>query len=75
VKLATTLGVCLIVLDVTSTVGAQTFEVTPFGGWRFGGGFADLETGADLHLEDSISYGVILSIPWNDPPRSRTELI
>ncbi len=75
VKAATTLFVCLLMLGVTSTAAAQTFEITPFGGWRFGGGFADLETGADLDLEDSVSYGVILSIPWNDPPRSRAELI
>jgi hypothetical protein len=60
---------------MTSTAAAQSFEITPFGGWRFGGGFADLETGADLDLDDSLSYGVILSIPWNDPPRSRVELI
>ena len=65
---------CLSV-GFTPTAAAQTFEITPFGGWRFGGGFTDLETGADLDLEDSLSYGVILSIPWNDPPRSRVELI
>ena len=75
VKAATKLFVCLLMIGVTSTAAAQTFEITPFGGWRFGGGFADLETGADLDLEDSVSYGVILSIPWNDPPRSRAELI
>ena len=75
VRAAATLVVCLIALGVTSTAAAQTFEITPFGGWRFGGGFADLESGADLDLDDSLSYGVILSIPWNDPPRSRVELI
>jgi hypothetical protein len=75
VRFAATLIVCLLVLGVTSTASAQTFEITPFGGWRFGGGFADFETGADLDVDDSLSYGVILSIPWNDPPRSRVELI
>jgi hypothetical protein len=75
IKLAVAVSGCLLVLGVTSTASAQTFEITPFGGWRFGGGFADLETGADLDLDDSLSYGVILSIPWNDPPRSRVELI
>ena len=75
VRFAATIVVCLITLAVSSTAAAQTFEITPFGGWRFGGGFADLETGADLDVDDSLSYGVILSIPWNDPPRSRVELI
>jgi hypothetical protein len=75
VKAAATLVVCLLVLGVTSTAAAQTFEITPFGGWRFGGGFTDLETGGDLDLDEALSYGVILSIPWNDPPRSRVELI
>lgn len=75
VKAAATLVVCLLVLGITSTAAAQTFELTPFGGWRFGGGFSDLETGADLDLDEALSYGVILAIPWNDPPRSRVELI
>jgi hypothetical protein len=75
VRFAAAIVGCLTALAVTSTAAAQTFEITPFGGWRFGGGFADLETGADLDLDDSLSYGVILSIPWNDPPRSRVELI
>ena len=75
VKAATKLFVCLLMIGAASTAAAQTFEITPFGGWRFGGGFTDLETGADLDLDDSLSYGVILSIPWNDPPRSRVELI
>jgi opacity protein-like surface antigen len=75
IKLAVAVSGCLLALGVTSTTAAQTFEITPFGGWRFGGGFSDLETGADLDLDDSLSYGVILSIPWNDPPRSRVELI
>ncbi len=74
-KLAITVVGCLFAIGVTSTAAAQSFEITPFGGWRFGGGFEDLETGADLDLEDSLSYGVILSIPWNDPPRSRVELV
>ncbi len=75
VRLATTLVVCLIGLGVTSTAAAQTFELTPFAGWRFGGGFDDLATGADVDLDDGLSYGVILGIPWNDPHRSRLELI
>jgi hypothetical protein len=75
VRFAATLIVCLLVLGVAAPAAAQTFELTPFGGWRFGGTFEELETGADLDLDEALSYGVILSIPWNDPPGSRVELI
>ena len=75
VRLATTLVVCLIGLGVTSTAAAQSFELTPFAGWRFGGGFEDLATGAGIDLDDGLSYGLILGIPWNAQHRSRLELI
>jgi hypothetical protein len=75
VQLATTVVGLLLAVGVAAPAAAQTFELTPFAGWRFGGTFEELETGADLDLDESLSYGVILSIPWNDPPGSRVELI
>ena len=66
---------CLLASGVPPTAQAQEFELTPFAGWRFGGGFEELATGADLELDDGLSYGLIFGIPWNAQHRSRLELI
>ncbi len=66
---------CVLAFGFTSTAAAQKFEITPFGGWRFGGGFTDLDTGAGVDVDDGLSYGVILGIPYNLKNRSRLELI
>jgi hypothetical protein len=75
VKFATTIVVCLFTLGITPMAVAQSFELTPFAGWRFGGGFEDLATSAGVDLDDGLSYGLILGIPWNAKHRSRLELI
>lgn len=67
--------VCLFAVGFTSTAEAQKFELTGFGGWRFGGGFESLATGADLDLDGSLSYGLIFSIPWKAEHRSRLEVV
>ena len=54
---------------------AQGFGLTPFGGWRFGGGVVDLGTRDDVILDDTLVYGLIFSIPWNAKDRSRLELV
>lgn len=54
---------------------AQGFGLTPFAGWRFGGGVVDLETTDDVFLDDTLVYGLIFSIPWNAKDRSRLELV
>lgn len=74
-KLTIVIAGCLVAVAIAATAQAQTFEITPFGGWRFGGGFADLETGGDVSLDDEVSFGVILGIPWNQEHRSRLELV
>ncbi len=74
-KLATTIVVCLLAVGVASTADAQHFELTRFGGWRFGGGFESLDTGADLDLDGTFSYGLIFSIPWKAEHRSRLEVV
>ena len=66
---------CLLAIGVTSTAQAQGFGLTPFGGWRFGGGLVDLETGHDVSLDDTLVYGLIFSFPWNAKDRSRLELV
>ena len=74
-NLASTVVFCLLAMGITSTAEAQKFELTPFGGWRFGGGFESLETGADLDLDGTFSYGLIFSIPWKAEHRSRLEVV
>ncbi len=38
------------------------FEITPFAGYRLGGTFEDDETGEELELEDSGSFGISLNL-------------
>lgn len=38
------------------------FEITPFAGYRLGGTFEDDETGDELELEDSGSFGISLNM-------------
>lgn len=40
---------------------AQRFEITPFAGYRFGGGFDDFDFGDNFDFEDTDSLGVVLS--------------
>jgi hypothetical protein len=74
-KLAATVMACFLAACAASTVQAQEFELTPFAGFRFGGAFADLETGDELDLDDGPAFGLILGIPWNPKHRSRLELV
>ncbi len=45
---------------------AQSFEVVPFGGYRFGGGFYDLVTGQEVDVDGAVSLGGIVNIPFRD---------
>jgi hypothetical protein len=75
VKIGIAVVGCLFAIGVTSTAQAQEFGLTPFAGYRFGGGVVDLETGYDLTLDESLAYGLIFSIPWDAKDRSRLELL
>lgn len=44
---------------------AQRFELTPFVGYRFGGGLDDFDFGDDFDFEDTDSLGVVLSFAIN----------
>jgi len=46
---------------------AQAVEITPFGGYRFGGDFFELITGQPVDLDGSVSFGAAVDIPL---PRS-----
>lgn len=56
----TVLGILSMVSIATEAMG-QTFEVTPFVGYRFGGNLQDSVTGITLDIQDSVSYGGVLS--------------
>ena len=43
-------------------VQAQTVEVAPFGGYRFGGGFYEIVTGASVDVDGAPSYGALLDV-------------
>ena len=66
--------VILILLGAYSTALAQDYnvEVTPFGGYRFGGDFdvtdgnGDSDAGSSVKLRDAGSYGVLLDLRHSD---------
>ena len=67
------LGPAVLLLAVLSpAVRAQTVEITPFAGVRFGGGNVntnvqgDFEPGASFELDDSASWGIHLGYPVGD---------
>src|SRR5215510_10256024 len=44
---------------------AQNFEVAPFGGVRFGGGFFEASTGRPIDTDAAPAVGVTVDIPWS----------
>lgn len=60
-------GPCLVVVLIATAISpaaAETeYELTPFLGYRAGGGFEEFPLGPDLDIEQSSSYGLILDIP------------
>jgi hypothetical protein len=55
----------LILFILPGDLWAKGFEITPFGGYRFGGSF-DTSTGGSLRLDDSGSYGVIIGMDYQE---------
>jgi hypothetical protein len=58
-------GAFLIVacLGCASTLYAQGIEITPFGGYRFGGDFFELVTGQPVDADGAPAVGAIVDIP------------
>jgi hypothetical protein len=46
-----------------SPAASQTFEVTPFGGYRFGGDFFELLTNQPVDLDGAPAVGVAVNVP------------
>jgi hypothetical protein len=56
------------VLAVPVVARAQTpVEITPFGGYRFGGDFFELVTGQPVDLDGAPALGVAVDVPIRDP--------
>ena len=57
---------CLLLFAAPLTSFAQSspgnFEITPYGGYRFGGTFEDEDLDASAELDDDASFGLILNL-------------
>jgi len=62
----------LLVLTPSAARAERGFEITPFGGFRFGGSFEDNTTGASLKVGESGTLGIILGL--RDTPETHYEL-
>ena len=58
---ATALVACL--LASAASASAQDFEITPFGGYGFGGDFFELLAGQPLDLDGAPAVGVAVDVP------------
>ena len=61
---ALTVAACL--LGAPAVAFAQTLEVTPFAGYRFGGDFFEIVTGQRVDLDGAPSFGVTVDVPLWD---------
>jgi len=63
-------------LCLATTTNAQShtdrFEITPFAGYTFGGGFNDSESNASVSLADSADFGLILN--FREGPNTQWEI-
>ena len=55
-----------ILLCNPTDVGAQTVEITPFAGYRFGGDFFELVTNQPVDLDGAPAAGVAVNVPLHD---------
>ena len=65
-KLTILLLIALFAMPFAGVASAQSnpgmFELTPYGGYRFGGTFEDAESGATAELDNNASFGLIFNI-------------
>ena len=58
-------GVLLLICHPAAAV-AQTTEVSPFAGYRFGGGFFELVTNRPVDLDGAPAFGGVLNVAMHD---------
>ena len=56
------LAAMLFLLGAASSVGAQTVEVAPFGGYRFGGDLYEVYTGVPLDIDGAPTLGGLFDV-------------
>ncbi|HEX7284121.1 MAG TPA: hypothetical protein VF239_18835 [Vicinamibacterales bacterium] len=59
------------ILCVCSNAGAQSVELTPFGGYRFGAGVGVVDGAPVVDDDGGVSFGMVLDIPFGDPRGGR----
>lgn len=56
---------CTIIFLANSALAQSSpgrFELTPYGGYRFGGSFEDFDAGLSADLDDDASFGLVLNL-------------
>jgi len=66
------IGVVLCGLTGVREASAQGFEITPFLGYRIGGGFEDVDGDPSVDIENDMSYGLLLG--WDIDGESTFEI-
>lgn len=54
-----------VLVASSGQVHAQTVEVTPFVGYRFGGSFFEVVTGQEVDLDGTSTLGVVVNLPFD----------
>ncbi len=57
---------CVVCVMAPTAGRAQGVEVTPFGGYRFGGDFFELVTGRPVDVDGAPAVGVIVDVPLHE---------
>ena len=65
-RVAGAVTVVLCLLGPASILCAQEVEVTPFGGYRFGGDFFELITGRQVDTDGAPAVGLIVDVPLHE---------
>jgi len=60
----TTAAIALVL--VAAPLGAQSLEIAPFGGFRFGGGFFETSTGRPIDTDGAPAVGVTVDVPLSN---------
>jgi hypothetical protein len=62
-RIARAVVTTLVWLGCSSVLTAQAVEVSPFGGYRFGGGFFERITGQAVDLDGAPAFGAAVDVP------------
>ena len=70
---------CLVMMALAllavTPVAAADFELTPLAGFRLGGSFDAVESGVNLELDETGTYGLLLGFPLDEQSVVEVELV